>query len=764
MYQTFSDIAAAYSDDYSNASWRSAQSFRAAWSVINDKQYGNDIEAYEKALLQWINAVHGVLTDQQIPITRVQRLNSMLYRGKHYMSQLTELATAQMGQARAGRIDFDRVQIVLNHIGKAVDQHVADMVSYEPAISVMPTNDQEQDKVAAKLNKMCLDHYWDRWRLITEFQTFHQRKKIHGETFAFVDWNPAAGDIHPKYKEYLRIQEDQGKDPNAPMPLLDEQGNAILGSDNEPLYLNQPLKTGDVRFSLEYACRVLYPTPESNLWKDVPYLFRNVWMDIDEVRARWVKSANKIKGDLLFNPGEGPFSRELTEKVLVRFMYHKPTEFLPDGYYCASTKDAFLEASSYPFNHEHLPCIRGTDIDLDFDIKGMSFIQNLSSLNHAMNNSMSMIMKNQALFAHPKYAAPRGAKVRYTDLGSEQGIYEYSGPQAPALMVNNSSPQDTWRVMDSMRSSFDTLSQIYAPSRGEGIDGITANVALRMIDSQEKKLHKPSINKHSDNVETLGYLTLKTLGTFRDPEDKMLIEILGKNNERYLKYFDISNLSRAWRCKIKRSSGLPDEPAAKTQTVMDLADRFEGIWENDEILEYLDIERPEKLIQSATVARQTAESEVEDILSGVPNVPEPAETDEIIPKYSVYSKAVQSRAFKEMLPEVQQRMNLQIIAAEYIIVKKMGRNPVFAQMIMQKFPNFPTVFPDQSMQQPFALSLAPPPMPTDPLGNPVGGVDPAMDSATAASPSPQEAVPAEQSLPTPSPQDQQALDTSGALP
>jgi hypothetical protein len=197
---------------------------------------------------------------------------------------------------------------------------------------------------------------------------------------------------------------------------------------------------------------------------------------------------------------------------------------------------------------------------------------------------------------------------------------------------------------------------------------------------------------------------------------------------------------------------------------MDLADRFEGIWENDEILEYLDIERPEKLIQSATVARQTAESEVEDILSGVPNVPEPSETDEIIPKYSVYSKAVQSRAFKEMLPEVQQRMNLQIIAAEYIIVKKMGRNPVFGQMIMQKFPNFPTVFPDQSMQQPFALNLAPPPMLMDPSGAPLGGVDPAMDSATAASPTPQEAAPAEQSLPTPSPQEQPALDTSGALP
>lgn len=763
MYQTFAEISAVYCDDDMAPSWKTGKSYRSAWAVINDKQYKGDREAYKKNFLAWKNTIIELLLEHRDPITRVQKLNTKLYAGKHFLSQ-EQFSNMPAAYTRNRRYDPNNARIVLNYLRQAVDQHVADFSAYEPNLTVSPTNDEEQDRVASRMNKFCIDHYWTEWDLKVAFQSFHRRKKVHGEAFGMLLWNKDLGDYNPKYKEYRQRVIDSGGDPDQPIPLLDpETGLQVLGESNEPLFITKPVKCGDLEFRQEYSCRVLYPCPESYLWKDVPYIIHFEWMDIDEARAMWPKEAHNIKPDYFYKWGVGPTNKSITEKVLVRRMYHKPTRFLEKGYYCATTQSAFLEDDKFPFNHEHLPCIRGTDIDLDFEITGMSFMQDLLSVNNAINNSMSMVLQNQALFAYPKYKAPRGAKVRYSDLGNDRGIYEYSGPTGPELMVQNSTPQDTWKTFDVMRNEFKTLSQIYATSRGEGVDGITANVALRMIDEQERKLHKPSIDKHGANCELLGYLTLKTLATYRDPSDGMLIKILGKNNERYIKYFDISNLTRSWEVRLKRSSGLPESPAAKTQTVLDLKQAFPNLWPDDEVLEELDIARPEHLVESATVARQSAEGEVEDILSGVPNVPPPSPLDDILPKYRVYLKSVQGRNFRELPEIIQQRMLTQIITAEYIIARKIQANPMFAQLVMQSSPNYPTMFPQAPQMMDFQLASAPPPMMMDPNAQDLGGVSPqaAVDGQMTAG---QQNTPQPNSLPQAAPQDAQAIPDPGALP
>lgn len=760
MFMSFSELANAYADEDVAPSWKSGQSFRAAWAVINDTTLKG--EDREKAIVHWKNNVIQLLLEQREPITRVQKMNTRLYKGQHYF---TQEQFSNLPYNRNRRYNPEKAKIVLNYIGQAVDQHVSDMSAFEPNLTVTPSNDEEQDRVSARMNKALVDHYFYNWELKTAFQTFHRRKKIQGEAFSFLLWDKDAGDLNPAYKEYRDMQLQAGQ-ADTPMPLIDpETGAPILGDDNEPLFISRAVKVGDIVFEQEYSCRVLYPCPESYLWRDVPYVIRLMWMDVDEVKARWPQKAEKLRPDQFYKWGQGPASRGLTQKVLIRFMYHKPTVFLEKGYYCISSQNAFLEGGDYPFGHGELPCIRGTDIDLDFEITGMSFIQNLVSLNHAMNNSMSMVLQNQAHFAYPKYAAPRGAKVRYTDLGADRGIYEYSGPQKPELMVQNSTPQDTWRTHDAMRDAFKSLSAIYATSRGEGVDGITANVALRMIDEQERKLHKPAIDKHGQNVELLGSLILWTLAKLRDPTDGMLIKILGKNNERYLKYFDIAHLGKSYEVRLQRSSGLPENPAAKTQTVLDLSERFAGMWSHDEVLEYLDIPRPEKLIESATVSRQAAESEVEDLLSGVPNVTPPTPYHDILPRYRVYEKAVQSRAFDEADPVIKQRMLNHIATAEYIIMQKM-KNPAFAQKLLMEHPNFPMVFPNQPVAQPFQLAQAPQPMMMggDPSGAaPMGGIPPEM-AAEGAMPPPMPSGPGMSESPMMAPQQQPMVPEPGALP
>lgn len=735
------------SQEYSNigAYNPNGAKFPAFWTVIQaQKNYADNVEGWHQMLLKYLNETIAVLLDYKRPQTEVQRLNTQLYKGKHWIHQnITSALVAERNKRL--RLSRDGL-IVVNYLGQVADNYTAEMAGYEPSLVVRPKNNEEQDKVSARMLKEALDHYFYYLDVKNNFLPFHLRTVVHGEAFKFVGWNPNAGDILPAYKELREIKMQLGIDPDMVVPLINpETGQQELNVDNEPIFLSQTIKQGDIIITDEYAERVLYPNTPSGEWKDVPYLHRLILMEVDEVKARWPKYADKIKGDSMYKDYLSIGGQLLGDYIIVRYTYHKPTEFLENGFTCYSTEHCILQSGPKEFNHDELPCIRSVDIQVPYETAGMSRFQNLATLNHAMNASTTSIVRNQQQFGMPKYAVPRGAKVRLVELGDDRTIYEYSGNIKPEILAQNSTPSDTWRLKEAMRDEFKTLSMLEGPQAATAPQGITANVALRMLEEQYRKLKKPSIDRHAGNVQQLGKLILATLGTYRDPSDGALIEVLGKNNQRALRYFDAASLSKPYTVELLKSSGLPDSPAAKTQLVMDLADRFEGMFTNDEVLEYLDIARPEQLVDIGTIARQSAEGEVEEILAGMPVMP-PQLYHDILPRYRVFEKAVQSRNFDEADPMVRQNMLNHIMAMEYIISMKAQSNPIFAQMVMEKHPNFPMTFPSQaaSMANPVQLQLAePPPM----MSAPIGGIPPEMAGPEGEMPPEAQAAPMGQNAP-----------------
>lgn len=739
---SFRDLEQEYSDIKS--SMPNGTRFPAFWTVIQSKKnYPGNEEGWHDALLKYLNDTTRILLEYKKPQTEVQRLNTQLYRGRHWIHQ--NISSSLVAE-RNRKLSLSRQGLlVLNYLGQVADNYTAEMCGYEPALVVRPKNNEEQDKVAARLLKEALDHYFYVLDVKNNFAPFHLRTVVHGEAFKFVGWNPDAGDILPAYKELRDMKLQLGMDPDIVVPLLDlESGQQELNVDGEPIFLSQSIKQGDLIIQDEYAERVLYPSVPSGEWKDVPYLHRLIPMEIDEVKARWPKYAAKIKSDNMFKDYISVGGQLLGEYVVVRYTYHKPTQFLEKGFTCWSTEHCILQAGDKEFNHDELPCVRAVDIQVPFEVAGMSRFQNLATLNHAINSSTSSIIRNHQHFGYPRYAVPRGAKVRLVDLGDDRTIYEYSGNIKPEIMTQNHTPADTWKLKEAMRDEFKTLAMLEGPQAANPTPGVTANVALRMLEEQYRKLKKPAIDRHASNVQLLGRLMLATLGTYRDPEDGALLEVLGKNNQRALRYFDATALSKPYTVELLKSSGLPDSPAAKTQLVMDLSERFEGLFTNDEVLEYLDIARPEQLVDIATIARQSAEGEVEELLAGMPIMP-PQQYHDILPRYRVFEKAVQSRNFDEAEPMIKQRMINHIMAMEYLISLRMS-NPVFAQMVMEKHPNFPMTFPGTPLNtNPAPIQLAegtpPPIMPPDINAEAVGGIPPELGSPDTEMPPEEQASP-----------------------
>lgn len=748
--------------------WGKSEGLRPFWALVNDRSITQSELPNE--ILKWKNSAIQALLEWREPVTRVQRYNRMLYKAGFSWSRSDDIAGEQnrANPRRRRGSSKNYARIVVPYLYTATEQHVSDLSSYEPELAVMSTKNEEIAKVAAHACKDVLDYYFYEQSLKVKFQRFHRRKKIDGETYYMALWNPDAGDLHPSYVKYRQMQRDMGIEPDAPIPLVGDNGAPIEGEDG-PLYIERPVKTGDMMLRMEFAERILYPIPDTYVWDDVPFIFNcPIWMDVDEVRARWPKKADDIKADQFFSSFLSMKAPALSNKVAVRYMWHPPSTFLDRGYYCVSTESTFLEGGDYPFKHGKLPCIRGTDIDIENEIHGMSMFQMLASLAGAVNESTSMILQNQELFARPKMQVPRGAKIKRLDLDDNRGMYEYSGPKGAEIISVNSTPADTFKWREIMRDEFQTHSAIFATSRGQGVDGITANVALRLIDEQERKLHKPAIDKHAQNCIDLGTLILSLLGTYRDPSDGMLIKILGRNNERQVKAFDVANLSSAWEVQLAKTSALPQSPAAKSQLILDYAEQFPELWTPEEILEQLDMPRPERLVESATLARESAESEVEDILQGY-DVPPPTQYHDILPKYRVYAKAVQGRSFDDKPPQIKARMINMIVTSEYLIMKKSKLNPMFQQKVLTEYPFFPMFFPmpKQEISQ-YQLAVGAQPMMAMAPGvnaPPLGGLPPEI-KAGAPTPPEQPTPPETQTPPsagaTLPPKEQPPVPDSGA--
>ncbi len=763
--QSFSDLS--FYEDISPIYAPSNNGLRPFWALANDKTLLGEERTNEE--LKWYNDAVDTYLQWKYPITRTQRCNIKLYKGIHYISQ--ELFEA-LPYNRDRQYSKNNAKITINKLQLLTDQHVADTVSYAPSIKIIPTNNEETDKVAARQNQGLLDFYDYKYKMGMKWQKFHLRKKICGTSYLFILWNEEVGDLHPSYVQFRKMREMMGVDPHAPIPLIDpETGAPIVGDGGDELFIDRAIRVGDVDCQLEFDERVLHPFPDSGEWEDVEHLFRLVSMDIDEVKARWPASWEKIaRGQDMSNPYNTQpewyptTQNSLTKKIWLRYFWHKPTAFLDRGYYSVSTRDALLEAGPYPYKHNRLPVVRGTDIDVPGSVLAMSFFQNLVPLQFAINNQASMFLQDQLTMTYPKIVVPRGARVKPIKLGDDRDIYEYSGPKPPEIMSKNPTPTQSWQYYQLMNDELKMLSAVFGQSVGQPPNGITANVALRMLDEQEQKLRGPALKKNESYYIEAAQQLMSLFGSYYDPEDGRLARILGANDAYTLMQFDIANLSTPYEVTAEKMSGLPKSPAAKTQLVLDLAERFPNLFGNDEVLEQLDIARPEKLVESATVARQCAEAEVDAILQGkFEMVLPPAESDEILPKYKVYIKAIQPQSFKlGTPPDRQQRLLAQIMTAEYIIWKKIQNNPLFGQIVQQECPNFPAFFPLPKPSMPMVLNMpskmmAMAAMGAGPNAAPAGGIPPEMAAAGAPMPpgQPEPAIPnpSEQAEPMP-PSDQ----------
>jgi len=647
---------------------------RPLWTIKLDDPKNED------NILKWLNGEIDFLKLDSLDRLQEMRRHLAMYKNVNFSDKVAASRSTQQfyGQGKSTNIK----RMTINHTFDLVEQHVAKLVKFKPAVAILPTNDEWEDKVSAKISEKF-------WSHIKELQKFDLKNvdvvrssKIGGQAFLQIIWDENAGGEHPKSeearaekKQFITVKNENGD------PATDELGNVIR--------IELPIKIGDVTFKVIHPWDILIQ--KSNSWEDADYVLKSEVVSIDDLRLEYPNKAKDIK----VSKGTKLFDMERQEEITMAnqtikwTLWHRRTKGLPKGREIVFIKDTILENHDLPYDHGKIPLVRFPDIIVPGQRNALSFIKNIRQALARYNDLTTMIIRNQALMAHPKWFVPRGS-VKIEALGNDASIVQFQGAQAPVLGQQNPTPSEVFNFRERLKEDFQQISGISGVSRGEPPKGIEAGIALQFLEEQENQRFNASIVQYNEYIRQVAEMTLNTAAQFYSPDDKRTLMIMGHDGQWMIDQLDPSHLSKIFSIRILNSSALPESKSGRIQRVVDLNKNFPGIFTQEQVIEMLDLPNAQKFIDAATAAVKKAELEDEKTLSEGKSE-SPNEWEFHIQHWMVHSKTMQGAAFTKATAARQEMLKDHIMAHEMLMMEKAKISPSFAQKI-QSLQDFPLLF------------------------------------------------------------------------
>jgi hypothetical protein len=656
-------------------------------------QYDLDDSRNDKDVLAWLRAERDYLGNEDELVIRNMRKNLALYKGIQYQDMESRIDARDRGADRSG---FMR-KMVCNHLYDLTKNRASRLIKFKPAVAVLPANDEFQDKVAAKSCEMLLEHL----NYINDFEgrvslNLATYAMVQGESYLMVLWDKDRGDISPVYKELSK----RGR-----VPMLDENGQQVVDPQGNKIYVDKPVRIGDVVYKVQLASDVLLQRKQA--FEDVDYMFTMEPVSTDRLRVLYPDKASEIKDtECQVYDYEKMEMKSTRREAMVYTFWHRRTDMLKSGRKIVFTDTVILENVESPFSHDDLPCERFTDIEWPGELRAKSFFDTVKGLTGAYNNLTNMVMRNIMMVSHPKWMVPAGS-VALDRLGNDITIVQYKGPQPPVLAQAQTTPNEVYQFRDKLKEEFQQISGVFGVSRGEPPPGIKAGVALQFLSEQESERYNELVLKWNEFNKKIAKKALAVAGDYYDDDDARMIRVMGKGNAWMTKFFDSAYLKKDYDIRVQNSSALPKSVAARTQTLLDLNERFPTQFSAEQVIDMLDLAQSDKFLDLSAQSVRAAEAENERLMESKDEEEVlklmPQEFENHLIHWKIHSHQMQSYAFKyTMPPEVQKRFEEHVLTHEYFMEQYAMKNPAFAQEL-SKLPMYPMFY----KQTPPAPAMAP---------------------------------------------------------
>ncbi len=639
----------------------------------NDTTYPFIDQTNEKECLEWLNKdIRDKVDRSKTRLERIRQLRS-LFKGINYRSSAE--ATSRNALLSSAGVKPKDAKIFVNFVNEMVEAKVSQRARFKPAIAILPNNDEIKDMNNAQSTKQVLDCKSQEKDFEKVFSDGDKIQFIGGESYTFVLWDKTLG---------------------GPMPV--DPGLKVKGKTD-------PMK-GDFKVFPVGPSRA-FPQIDKNEWDNVNDISYIEWVHIDELKSLYPDKAGQIKAsdDSWYYNGE----KNLKNHAMVVNYFHKVTRFLPEGAYVRHINSCILEKETLVKNYKHgrLPVVFDTDIDLDEELHGRPFTDNITRLQALHNMVMASVAKGFALSSNPKWVAPKGS-VAINKLTNEYGLMEFQGAVPPQLVTYNGVNAASIPVMEKTERFIEKQSSVYGISRGEPPPGVKAAIALQFLDEQELQRESRGMAKRQRRILDVYRLCLFTMAQHYTPEDGRIYRMLGQDNSYLVKTFNLEGVEN-YEIRMQNSSALPDSEAGKIAAIVDLnqATPEDPFFGREEIAAMIEMGNDTRFRDKIVVSVRAADTTVQRILDGEIGL-EPNDWDDFVVQYPIFLRALQERQFKDSEQSISDEFVSYITSMEYLMQNKMVSSPGFAAR-MQAFYMFP-VFMQKPAELPPPAGINPAPV------------------------------------------------------
>lgn len=699
----------------------------------------------EDELLRWLKAELDARIAQGQDRQHEQKKNLAVYRGIQYRASDTRSRDEAVNESAITKRSRNP-RVIYNHMVDMVEQDVSRMTKYRGAVAATPPSDDNSDRVVAGIAEDLIESFWDKVDIDSLTPKHRRRVRIMGENFIGCFWNRNLGPYDQDWVAEVLKRDPKTMKPQelrkalrealakgTRLPLIDpETGKQMEGRDGKPLWIDRPLRQGDVAYKLINSWDMfLQRVPDGDYEKVENGMFKER-LPVETLRAMHPAKADKIQAE-----GGYYFDLDTCEEIErsgdvdAWHFYHKSTDLLDGGRYVKFTRTAILINRPNPYlgwdDRAILPWVRTVDIDTPAVLNGDSTVTHGRGPMAVYNNLISLRTRNRFLFSHPKWFYPQGT-VTKESLANNATMVAYKGPVAPQLVQPAINEANESQMLQEAKSDLQQIMGVYGVSRGDPPAGVTAAVALTFLDEQENDRANVGVQAQTSALEQLALQTLWLMADNYSVE--RLRDLLGKTRAAQLESFEMANLRSISDLRLQSTTALPQQKSARLQYILDVKKEFPGLIGNDQAIDLLGLGESDRLRTIATTAIRKSDDENESLMNGA-ETPAPEKWEFQIIHYRSHVRQMNEPAFEKLPDEDKERFKDHVMAHELFMWEIGLKNPGFAQAVQQEFPAFPLFYvPDPGI-------LPGPTLPTPP---PMGGEMP---------PTPDGVMPADPNAPVP---------------
>ena len=634
----------------------------------------------DEAVLEWFRDADHIMGEYYIPLFREQRENMAYFLGTGVSPHFATPFAATF--ATTSDLYAEPQQLFVNELYRLTMAQVSLIVSNELVPDVLPNSDNYADKVACNVVKQWLESMSYTLGIEDLRVKMELQKKMFGEAFCVVTWDPEAGDVHPDVKEF----EDEE------FVFRDEQGLPILDIEGKEMKIKKNMRVGDLKLSNPMPWET-FIDPEDH-YENAKWFYWKEWVDVEFLKKKYPKLHwDKGVTDKRFDAYSGTEKDEENRRVIY-YAFHKSHQFMPEGRHIVCTKEHVLinKPLKVPtlVNNQTLPLVRFTDMDMGFGVRGVPILyRNVKSISDAYNRVSNQIYNNIEMES-PKIYVHETSGVDAQRMPNGISAVEWKGNHKPVIETPASNTSSIFAFREALRKNADEIALQTPMVRGDTPNAqLDSFVALQHFEDIRVQLAGPDIKSHIRSMEQLYRLMICQARDHYQPGDQRLIKILGKHNTAQLKFIDPINLQKTYDVTINTTGNLAHSKAARSQMMISIKRDFPHIISDETFTDALGLSHSRKFMNAITAAVSAAEAENETMFDGR-EVPSPVRYEDLIAHWETHRIPMQTLDFKMSPPEIQAILIGHVAATEKIMVEQASESETFAARLegLRQFPMF----------------------------------------------------------------------------